>query len=79
MATITLSIQTEAGTFSVSASPDDSVIQEMVDAVRVKFNVSASTPEQVLAMMANAWMTEVNQMVTAQRVANVTPLNLVLA
>lgn len=79
MATITLSIQTEAGTFSVSATPDDSVVQEMVDALRVKFNVSASTPEQVLAMMANTWMAEVNQMVTAQRVANVTPLTLTMA
>ena len=74
-----MTVQTEAGTFLVSTSPDDSVVQEMVDALRAKYNVVASDPQQVLTLQANEWIAELNQLVTAHRTANVVPLKLIMA
>lgn len=79
MATITLSITTADGTFAVNCSPDDSVVQEMLAAVRTVNNISASDPLSVLTFQANIWMDEINKLVTQQRVANVVPLKLTMA
>ena len=76
MGQITLSVTSADGTFSTSASPDDSVIQEILTAVRTKFNISASSPQDVLVFLGNVCLAEINQIVTEYRTATVIPLKL---
>ena len=79
MATISLRIQTSAGTFTVTTQTTDADVQDMVDAIRAANNIAQSTPIQVLTFQANQWMGEINTLVTQYRATNVNPLKLTLA